>query len=126
MRRGQIEDKEKGMIERKEKTRLQREMDTLQRNFNDLDQQRRREIETLKEELKGAMQDAKKYLEQKEAADHKEKELARNVGDLTKRLQNKQNEIDSLSKDFQQVQNQTRALMSSEGNLMTEKEKLEA
>jgi len=38
MRRGQIEDKEKGMIERKEKTRLQREMDTLQRNFNDLDQ----------------------------------------------------------------------------------------
>jgi len=38
LRRGQIEDKEKGMIERKEKTRLQREMDTLERNYADLEQ----------------------------------------------------------------------------------------
>ena len=36
MRRGQIEDKEKGLIERKEKTRLQREMDTLERNYAEL------------------------------------------------------------------------------------------
>ena len=36
-RRGQIEDKERGMIQRKEKTRLQREMDTLERNYADLD-----------------------------------------------------------------------------------------
>lgn len=54
MRRGQIEDKERGMIDRKEKTRLQREMDTLQRNFTELDQQRRREMENFKEELKNA------------------------------------------------------------------------
>lgn len=38
-------------------------MDTLQRNFNDLDQQRRREIETLKDELKQATSDSKKHLE---------------------------------------------------------------
>ena len=44
-RRGQIEDKERGMIQRKEKTRLQREMDTLERNYADLDSQRTREIE---------------------------------------------------------------------------------
>lgn len=37
MRRGQIEDKERGMIQRKEKTRLQREMDTLERNYAELD-----------------------------------------------------------------------------------------
>lgn len=63
MRRGQVEDKERGMIDRKEKTRLQREMDTLQRNFTDLDQQRRREIESLKEELKSTQVDAKKNAE---------------------------------------------------------------
>lgn len=68
MRRGQIEDKERGMIDRKEKTRLQREMDTLQRNFTDLDQQRRREIESLKDELKSVTADAKKNHEAKDAA----------------------------------------------------------
>lgn len=45
MRRGQIEDKERGMIQRKEKTRLQREMDTLERNYAELDSQRTREVE---------------------------------------------------------------------------------
>ena len=45
MRRGQIEDKEKGLIQRKEKTRLQREMDTLERNYAELDSQRSREID---------------------------------------------------------------------------------
>lgn len=33
------------MIQRKEKTRLQREMDTLERNYADLDQQRAREVD---------------------------------------------------------------------------------
>jgi len=45
MRRDQIEDKERGMIQRKEKTRLQREMDTLERNYAELDSQRTREVE---------------------------------------------------------------------------------
>lgn len=52
--------------------------------------------------------------------------MSRTVEDLTKRLQHKQLEFDSLQKDFHQVQQQMRHLMSSEGNLMTEKEKLEA
>lgn len=57
---------------------------------------------------------------------HKEREGARNIDEINKRLQNKQIEFDSLQKDFYQMQKQMRSLMSSEGNLMTEKEKLEA
>ena len=101
MRRGQIEDKERGMIDRKEKTRLQREMDTLQRNFNDLDQQRRREIESLKDELKQLSQESKRNAELKDTAMHREQEVTKN-----------------------HLQQQLRSLMSSEGNLLTEKEKL--
>ena len=56
----------------------------------------------------------------------KEREGARNIDEINKRLQNKQIEFDSLQKDFYQMQKQMRSLMSSEGNLMTEKEKLEA
>jgi len=43
-----------------------------------------------------------------------------------KRLQSKQLEFDSLTKDYTHLQQQMRSLMSSEGNLLTEKEKLEA
>ena len=42
------------MIQRKEKTRLQREMDTLERNYAELDSQRSREIEQVRNELKEA------------------------------------------------------------------------
>lgn len=126
MRRGQVEDKERGMIERKEKTRLQREMDTLQRNFTDLDQQRRREIESLKEELKACQTEAKKTAEQRDGLLHNQREATRNFDEVNKRLANKQSEFDSLQKDFSMMQQQMRSLMSSEGNLMTEKEKLEA
>ena len=42
------------MIQRKEKTRLQREMDTLERNYAELDSQRAREVEQVREELKEA------------------------------------------------------------------------
>ena len=126
MRRGQIEDKERGMIDRKEKTRLQREMDTLQRNFNDLDQQRRREIESLKDELKQLSQESKRNAELKDTAMHREQEVTRNFEDLNKRLTGKQLEFDSLTKDYNHLQQQLRSLMSSEGNLLTEKEKLEA
>lgn len=126
MRRGQIEDKERGMIDRKEKTRLQREMDTLQRNFNDLDQQRRREIESLKDELKQLSQESKRNAELKDIAMHREQEVTRNFEDLNKRLTGKQLEFDSLTKDYNHLQQQLRSLMSSEGNLLTEKEKLEA
>ena len=42
------------MIQRKEKTRLQREMDTLERNYAELDAQRSREIEQEREQLKEA------------------------------------------------------------------------
>ena len=52
MRRTVVEDKEKGMVQRKEKTRLHREMDTLERNYADINSQRSREIDTLREELK--------------------------------------------------------------------------
>ena len=40
------------MIGRKEKTRLQREMETVERNFAELDSQRTREIEQIRDELK--------------------------------------------------------------------------
>ena len=89
------------MIDRKEKTRLQREMDTLQRNFNDLDQQRHREIESLKDELKQLSQESKRNAELKDTAMHREQEVTKN-----------------------HLQQQLRSLMSSEGNLLTEKEKL--
>lgn len=114
------------MIDRKEKTRLQREMDTLQRNFSDLDQTRRREIEGLKDELKALSQETKRNGEQRDAAVHREKEAAKNNEELTKRLQTKILEFDSLTKDYAHLQQQLRALMSSEGTLLTEKEKLEA
>ena len=114
------------MIDRKEKTRLQREMDTLQRNFNDLDQQRRREIESLKDELKQLSQESKRNAELKDTAMHREQEVTRNFEDLNKRLTGKQLEFDSLTKDYNHLQQQLRSLMSSEGNLLTEKEKLEA
>ena len=59
------------MIQRKEKTRLQREMDTLERNYAELDQQRGREIEQVREELKECQAMAKRYLaERDEAINH--------------------------------------------------------
>ena len=67
-RRDQIEDKERGMIQRKEKTRLQREMDTLERNYAELDSQRNREIEQAKDEIKEAHSTAKRYLEERDEA----------------------------------------------------------
>ena len=83
-------------------------MDTLQRNFNDLDQQRRREIETLKDELKQATSDSKKHLEARDQASKHHTEAQRTADDLTKRLASKQHEFDSLQKDFHQVQQQLR------------------
>ena len=37
IRRDGVENKEKGMLDRKEKTRLQRDMETLERNYTELD-----------------------------------------------------------------------------------------
>lgn len=48
-RRVLVEEKERGMIERKDRTRLQREMDTLERNYAELEQQRMKEIKELTE-----------------------------------------------------------------------------
>ena len=67
-RRGQIEDKERGMIQRKEKTRLQREMDTLERNYAELDSQRNLEIEQARDEIKESHSTAKRYLEERDEA----------------------------------------------------------
>ena len=93
MRRGQIEDKEKGLIERKEKTRLQREMDTLERNYAELDSQRSHEIEQIKEELKACQETSKRHQEERDAAVQHQKELSANFEDVSKRLSAKQLEF---------------------------------
>lgn len=63
------------MIQRKEKTRLQREMDNLERNYAELDSQRSREIEQIRDELKDAQMAGKKSHEGKDEANQSLKEL---------------------------------------------------
>jgi polyhydroxyalkanoate synthesis regulator phasin len=44
MRRQIDEDREKGVMERKEKSKLQKELEILEKNYQELDHQRKREV----------------------------------------------------------------------------------
>ena len=44
MRRQGEDDRERGVIERKEKSKLQKEMEVLEKNYAELEQQRKREV----------------------------------------------------------------------------------
>lgn len=44
------EDREKGQLERKEKSKLQREMETIEKNYQELENQRKREALLQQEE----------------------------------------------------------------------------
>ena len=84
------------MIQRKEKTRLLREMDTLERNYAELDSQRSREIDQVRDELKECQATAKRYLDERDEAVTHQKELQHQYEDAKKRLGQKQVEFDSL------------------------------
>jgi hypothetical protein len=43
MRRSMEEDREKGILERKEKSKLQKELEVIEKNYAELEQQRKRE-----------------------------------------------------------------------------------
>jgi len=109
-RRGYVEEKEKGMIQRKEKTRLQREMDTLERNYAELDSQRSREIDQFKDELKESQATAQRYLDERDAAVNHQRQLQRDYEDTKKRLNSKQLELDSLTKDYTKLQEISRQI----------------
>lgn len=98
----------------------------MERNYAELDSQRSREIEQIREELKTATESAKRFQEERDTAVQHQKELSHNFEDASKRLASKQIDFESLTKDYAQLQGQHRNLMSSEGNLQTSKEQLEA
>jgi hypothetical protein len=50
LRRQMEDDREKGAIERKEKSKLQKEMETLEANYQELDNQRKRDAMIAQEE----------------------------------------------------------------------------
>ena len=98
------------MIQRKEKTRLQREMDNLERNYAELDAQRSREIEQMRDELKDTHVSVKRYQQERDEAHSHLKESKHSVDDLQKRLTAKQLEFDSLQKDYTKLQEISRQI----------------
>lgn len=105
---------------------MQREMDTLERNYADLDSQRKREIEQVKDELKESQATAKRYLDERDEAVAHQKELLHQYEDAKKRLSSKQIEFDSLQKDYSKLQEISRQIQQSESNLQTNNGQLEA
>ena len=96
-------------------------MDILERNYAELDSQRSREIEQIKDELTEAQATARRYLDEKDEAVAHQKELQHQYEDAKKRLTSKQLEFDSLQKDYSKLQEISRQIQQSESNLQTTK-----
>lgn len=79
-------------------------MDTLERNYAELDSQRSRELDQFKDELKESQATAQRYLDERDAAVNHQRQLQRDYEDTKKRLNSKQLELDSLTKDYTKLQ----------------------
>jgi hypothetical protein len=55
-RRLNTDEKQKSILDQQDQGRMRREIDTLERNYADLENQRKRDIESLKDELKQSNQ----------------------------------------------------------------------
>ena len=84
------------MLERNEKSRLQRDMETLERNYSEMDQQRQKEIHTLQEELKASQAAEKSAREIQATRDYELKDLRMKFDGLQKTLDGKKEENDVL------------------------------
>lgn len=125
-RRLTADDKQRSVLDQQDQTRLRREMDTLERNYTDLECQRKRDIQSLTDELKQAQVLLTKLQRERDEALAKDDAALHRAQDLQKSLSDKQAQFDSLQRDFTKAQERLRALMGSESVLASQKDQLEA
>ena len=79
---------------------MRREIDTLERNYADLESQRKRDLESLKDELKQSNQLTTRLQRERDEATAREEAAQIKLKDLMKLLGDKQAQFDSLQRDF--------------------------
>lgn len=75
-------------------------MDTLERNYAELDSQRKRDLGTLQDEAKQLSTQNTKLHKERDESVLARQSVELKAADLAKHLQDKQAQYDSLSKDF--------------------------
>lgn len=77
-------------------------------------------------EIRNNADSVKRATEERNLAVANEQVVQRNLDDITRRLANKVDEFDSLTKDFNSLQERQRSLLNKESQLQSNKVALEA
>ena len=114
LRRQMEDDREKGAIERKEKSKLQKEMETLEANYQELDNQRKRDAMIAQEEYEKLQKKHRVTTEERNIYLQKLQEMQKDVDDLGARLESKQDEFELLEREYKKLQDKHRDTLNSE------------
>lgn len=114
LRRQMEDDREKGAIERKEKSKLQKEMETLEANYQELDNQRKRDAMIAQEEYEKLQKKHRVTTEERNIYLQKLQEMQKEVDDLGARLESKQDEFELLEREYKKLQDKHRDTLNSE------------
>lgn len=122
VRRGIAEDKDKSLMERKEQTRIHKELEALERNYLELSHKSKSDLQIKNNEI----ENLRKALETAEEAKVKVTKSAdlyeMEIREVKKKMNNKQDQLEVLEKEYQKLQEKYRESQNHEFNLSTIKE----
>ena len=125
--RRQIEDdRDKGVHERKEKSKLQRELETIEKNYTELEHQRKKDVFSHSEEYEKLQKKHRVISEERNIYLQKLQQMQVDMDDVKNRLEQKQDEFELMEREYKKLQEKHRETLNSEYNLQTAKEHLEA
>ena len=126
VRRSLSEDKDKSLIERKEKTRVHKELDTLEKNYLELQHSRKADLQIKQNEIDNLNKVLAQLEESKSGLQQINDSYENEIRDLKKKLMIKQDQNELLEKEFAKLQDKLREVQNNEFNLSTQKEHHEA
>lgn len=102
------EDREKGQLERKEKSKLQREMETVEKNYQELENQRKREGMVQQEEYEKLQKKHRVITEERNIYLGKLQQVQVEIDELKSRLEAKNDEFELMEREYKKLQERHR------------------
>ncbi|CDW73834.1 UNKNOWN [Stylonychia lemnae] len=125
LRRQTDEERDKGIMERKEKSKLQRELEILEKNYTELEQQRKADIYAIQDDYEKLQKQHRVMTEERNIYLQKVQQVQTEFDDMRKTFDQKNDEFDMIEREYKKLQERHRETMNNEFNLQTAKDHLE-
>lgn len=103
LRRQIDEDRDKGALERKEKSKIQKELEVLEKNYSELDLQRKREAMVQQEEYEKLQKKHRVINEERNIYLQKLQQMQAEMDDVRNKLESKTDEFELLEREYKKL-----------------------